>query len=227
MIVVLTGAGISAESGLKIFRDSDGLWNDHSIYDVATPEAWMANPRLVLDFYNHRRSELEHVQPNAAHFAIAELAKKFKVQVITQNVDNLHERGGSKEVLHLHGELTLVRGEHTYDSVEEIGYAPVKWGDTNSDGEQLRPHIVWFGEDVPKILDAAEICAQAQTLIVIGTSLNVYPAAGLIDVVPENCQIYLIDPKASEISIPGNKSVTVKKEKAGTAVPALVKRLLM
>ena len=141
MIVVLTGAGISAESGLKIFRDSDGLWNDHSIYDVATPEAWMANPRLVLDFYNHRRSELEHVQPNAAHFAIAELAKKFKVQVITQNVDNLHERGGSKEVLHLHGELTLVRGEHTYDSVEEIGYAPVKWGDTNSDGEQLRPHL--------------------------------------------------------------------------------------
>jgi NAD-dependent deacetylase len=227
LIVVLTGAGISAESGLKTFRDSDGLWNDHSIYDVATPEAWMANPRLVLDFYNHRRSELEHVQPNAAHFAIAELAKKFKVQVITQNVDNLHERGGSKEVLHLHGELTLVRGEHTYDSVEEIGYAPVKWGDTNSDGEQLRPHIVWFGEDVPKILDAAEICAQAQTLIVIGTSLNVYPAAGLIDVVPENCQIYLIDPKASEISIPGNKSVTVKKEKAGTAVPALVKRLLM
>lgn len=226
MIVVLTGAGISAESGLKTFRDSDGLWNNHSIYEVATPEAWDSNPNLVLDFYNHRRSDLENVQPNAAHFAIAELAKEFKVQVITQNVDDLHERGGSKEVLHLHGELTQVRGEHTYDSIEEIGYAPIKLGDTNAAGEQLRPNIVWFGEDVPKIIEAVDICSKAQTLIVIGTSLNVYPAAGLLDVVPTDCKIFLIDPKASDISIPSNKSVMVQNEKAGTAVPALVKELI-
>lgn len=222
-IVVLTGAGISAESGLKTFRDSDGLWNDRSIYEVATPEAWASNPKLVLDFYNHRRAELNKVKPNAAHLALANLENEFEVIVITQNVDDLHERAGSSSILHLHGELTKVRGEHTYDSVENIGYGAIYQGDINSNGEQLRPHIVWFGEDVPKISEAVEICSKADILMVIGTSLNVYPAAGLLECIPLDCQVYLIDPKATEIQVPEN--VIVLNEKAGTAVPALVNYL--
>jgi NAD-dependent deacetylase len=223
-IVILTGAGISAESGLKTFRDSDGLWNNHSIYEVATPEAWAADKQLVLDFYNHRRTELQKVEPNNGHRALTLLEPKFNTQIITQNVDNLHERGGSKNILHLHGLLTQARGEYNPDSVIDIDYKDIKLGDVNESGEQLRPHIVWFGEDVPEIMNAAKICENADYFLVIGTSLQVYPAAGLIHALPSHCEVFVIDPKAEEILI-ANK-VTVIKEKAGTAVPALVKSLL-
>lgn len=222
--MILTGAGMSAESGLKTFRDSDGLWNNHSIYDVATPEAWAADKQLVLDFYNYRRSELEYVEPNFGHKALVELEPHFNVKIITQNVDNLHERAGSKPVLHLHGELTKVKGEFSHSPITDIGYREIILGDTNESGEQLRPHVVWFGEDVPMIFDAGEICHVADIFLVIGTSLQVYPAAGLIHSLPEKCKIYLIDPKAGEINT--NQNVTVIKEKAGTAVPALVKILI-
>jgi len=223
-IVILSGAGISAESGLKTFRDSDGLWNNHRVEDVATPEAWRSNPKLVLDFYNHRRSELDVAVPNLAHIALADLEARYEVTVITQNVDDLHERGGSSQVLHLHGKLTQVRGEFSVDEVIEIGTKPIQLGDVNALGEQLRPNIVWFGEEVPLIMTAAHKCAQADVLLVIGTSLNVYPAAGLMDEVSDSCQIYLVDPKAEEIST--NRKIRVYKEKAGTAVPALVRKLM-
>ena len=223
-IVILTGAGISAESGLKTFRDSDGLWNNHSIYEVATPEAWAANKELVLEFYNYRRAELENVEPNEGHNALKKLEAHFNVQIITQNVDNLHERAGSSNILHLHGQLTQARGEHSINSVIDIQYKKIELGDLHENGQQLRPHIVWFGEDVPMIENAAEICQTADIFLVIGTSLQVYPAAGLIHALPENCEVYLIDPKADEIST--YKEVQVIKEKAGTAVPALVKKLI-
>ncbi|MFT4754014.1 MAG: NAD-dependent deacetylase [Salibacteraceae bacterium] len=222
-VIVLTGAGISAESGLKTFRDADGLWNDHSIYEVATPEAWITNKQLVLDFYNHRRSELEKVAPNPAHIALVQLESMYAVQIITQNVDNLHERAGSTHVLHLHGQLTQVRGEHSLEPIIDVGYQPLKIGDTNDLGEQLRPNIVWFGEDVPEIERAVELCLEAEILLIIGTSLNVYPASGLMSVVSNNCQIILIDPNANEIDV--LEQVKIIKEKAGTAVPALVEKL--
>ena len=223
-IVILTGAGISAESGIKTFRDSDGLWNNHSIYEVATPEAWAANKQLVLDFYNSRRQELANVEPNKGHLGLVDLEQKFETVIITQNVDNLHERAGSKNVLHLHGQLTQARGEYSLSPIIEIGYKDIKLGDKTENGAQIRPHIVWFGEDVPMIEQAAEICYDANIFLVIGTSMQVYPASGLINVLPPNCEIYLIDPKADEIETFGN--VTVIKEKAGTAVPALVKTLM-
>ena len=224
-VVVLTGAGISAESGLKTFRDSDGLWNNYSIYEVATPEAWNENPQLVLDFYNQRRKELETVKPNDAHKALAKLETKFQVTVITQNVDNLHERGGSSNVVHLHGELTQIRGEFSPQEVIEIGAKPINLGDFNNKGEQLRPNIVWFGEDVPMIETAVSICENADVLLIVGTSLNVYPAAGLLDVVSENCKVFLIDPHAEEI-YSSRKNVIVIKKKAGTAVPAFVENMI-
>lgn len=223
-IIVLTGAGISAESGLKTFRDSDGLWNNYSITEVATPQAWQSNPKLVLDFYNQRRAELNSVAPNKAHLALPKLEQKFEVTVITQNVDNLHERGGSSNVLHLHGQLTQVRGEFSEDEVIEVGFEAIQLGDENERGEQLRPNIVWFGEDVPEIMNAAEICAAADILLIIGTSLNVYPAASLINVTPDACLIYLVDPRAEEIQT--DRPIIVYKEKAGTIVPALVENLL-
>lgn len=223
-LVILTGAGMSAESGLKTFRDSDGLWNNHSIYEVATPEAWARNKSLVLEFYNFRRAELEKVKPNAGHLALVALEAHFNVQIITQNVDNLHERAGSKNVLHLHGQLTQARGEFDEHSVIDIQYKNLKIGDLHNNGQQLRPHIVWFGEDVPLISEAVEICLTADIFIVIGTSLQVYPAAGLMHTLPQHCTVYLIDPKADEIST--YKKVTVLKEKAGIAIPALVKKLI-
>ena len=196
-LVVLSGAGISAESGLKTFRGSDGLWENHKVEDVATPEAWHRNPELVTRFYNERRKQLLEVEPNDAHLILAELESQFNVNIITQNVDNLHERAGSTNVLHLHGELTKVRST-SYDQ-EVFVLTPdkyeIKIGDLCPLGFQLRPHIVWFGEEVPELENAIQLTEKADVFLVIGTSLNVYPAAGLLHYVPSKAPIYLIDPE--------------------------------
>ena len=202
-IAVLTGAGVSAESGISTFRDSDGLWENHKVEDVASIEGWYRNPSLVLDFYNARRAQLPMVRPNAAHLAIAELEKEYKVTVITQNVDNLHERAGSTKIIHLHGELTKVRPENCYndrdgyseETVFDIGADEIHIGDLAPNGSQLRPHIVWFGEAVPKIEQAIDAVEAADTIIIVGTSLQVYPAAGLYRYAKSGTPIYIIDPK--------------------------------
>jgi len=223
-VVALTGAGISAESGLKTFRDTDGLWEEYRIEDVATYEAWTRNPALVLEFYNKRRAQLASVTPNAAHLALVKLEQKFDVQITTQNVDDLHERAGSTKILHLHGELTKVRSTRFPELVSEIGYKEILPGDLCEKGFQLRPHIVWFGEAVPLIEDAAELTLQADILLVIGTSLAVYPAAGLIHYVRPGCPIYLIDP--GSLQVPRIPGLTFIREKAGTGLPPLVDQLL-
>lgn len=202
-IVVLTGAGVSAESGVSTFRDSDGLWENHKVEDVASIEGWYRNPSLVLDFYNARRAQLPQVRPNAAHIAIAELETEYDVTVVTQNVDNLHERAGSTRIIHLHGELTKVRPEnccndrdgYSEETVFDIGADPVYLGDMAPNGSQLRPHIVWFGEAVPKIDKAIDAVEAADMLLIVGTSLQVYPAAGLYRYARMNTPIYIIDPK--------------------------------
>jgi NAD-dependent deacetylase len=222
-IVVLTGAGISAESGIRTFRDSDGLWEEHRIEDVATFEAWQRNPGLVLDFYNQRRKQLYEVKPNQGHIALVDLEKKFDVRIITQNVDDLHEQAGSRNVLHLHGELKKVRSTVDDDLIYELEGWELKKGDLCEKGSQLRPHIVWFGEAVPMIEKAMELSAQADIFIVIGTSLNVYPAAGLVYYIKPGTPVYLIDPHAEMLS--GVKNLTVIREPAGTGVPALVEKL--
>ena len=197
-LVVLTGAGISAESGIKTFRDSDGLWEGHNVVDVATPEGWHKNQELVLNFYNQRRRQLHQVQPNLGHKILAELENYFDVYIITQNVDNLHEKAGSSKVLHIHGELFKVR------SVRDKNYV-LNWEtdlhktDLDNNGFQLRPHIVWFGEDVPALEEALEITRNADYFAVIGTSLQVYPAAGLIEYTRPNIPIYYIDPNPTSI----------------------------
>ncbi len=191
-LVVLTGAGMSAESGISTFRDSGGLWEQHNIEDVATPQGWMKNPQLVLDFYNARRAQLIEASPNEGHLGLAHLEEEFDVHIITQNIDNLHERAGSTKVLHLHGELTKACNEHK-TVVKEIGHEPIKIGDMVGN-TQARPFIVWFGEDVPAMGDAIEITEQADVFVVIGTSLNVYPAAGLLNFVKADVSIFLIDP---------------------------------
>ena len=191
-LVVLTGAGISAESGLKTFRDSDGLWNGYNIEDVATPRAWKKNKQLVLGFYNMRRKDVLNAQPNAAHFGLAELQNYFDVQIITQNIDDLHERAGSKNVLHLHGEIFKMRSELDEDIIYEIR-EDILLGDVNEKGVQFRPHIVWFEEPVPMIEQAAIKAADAEIFVVIGTSLVVYPAAGLINYAPRNVPKFIID----------------------------------
>lgn len=201
-IVVLTGAGVSAESGISTFRDNGGLWDKFDPNVVASIDGWNKDKGLLLDFYNIRRRELADVRPNAAHIAIAELQKNFNVDVITQNVDNLHERAGSSRVLHLHGELTKVRPENCYNdedgfsekSVFDIGYGEIHLGDKAPNGHQLRPHIVWFGEPVPKIGKAIDIVSEADILLIIGSSLSVYPAAGLYRYAPYEAPVYLIDP---------------------------------
>jgi NAD-dependent deacetylase len=197
-IVVLTGAGISAESGIKTFRDADGLWEGHDIMEVASPIGWENNPKLVLDFYNKRRAQLLEVKPNEAHQILAELQSDFDIQIITQNVDDLHERAGSKNVMHLHGELLKVR---SITDSEEIHYwtTDLHLGDLDKNGVQLRPHIVWFGEDVPMIEHAIDIIETADLLLIIGTSLQVYPAAGLLNYVNQNIPVYYIDPKPATI----------------------------
>ena len=202
-ITVLTGAGVSAESGITTFRDSDGLWENHKVEDVASIEGWYRNPQLVLDFYNARRAQLPAVRPNAAHISIAELEKDYDVTVVTQNVDNLHERTGSTRIIHLHGELTKVRPENCCNEMDgfseqtvfDIGSDEVHVGDLAPNGAQLRPHIVWFGEAVPKIDAAIDAVEAADILLIVGTSLQVYPAAGLYRYAKMTTPIYIIDPK--------------------------------
>lgn len=220
-IAVLTGAGVSAESGIKTFRDSDGLWEGHDVMEVASPEGFARNSQLVLDFYNQRRRQLLTVQPNAAHRALVELEKNHDVTIITQNVDDLHERAGSTNVLHLHGELLKARSTYNDDSVVECRN-DLNVGDLCENNHQLRPHIVWFGEMVPMLEAAAEVVAEADAVIIIGTSMQVYPAAGLMQYAKEDAHIYFVDPKPS---ISATKTITVLAEKASTGVPKVVELL--
>ena len=220
-IVVLTGAGMSAESGLKTFRDADGLWEGHDVMEVATPEGFAANPELVLDFYNQRRKQLFEVDPNQAHYDLAELENNFKVTIITQNVDDLHERAGSGNVFHLHGELLKVRSTSNASDIQEWK-TDLVLGDKCKKGYQLRPHIVWFGEDVPMIEKAVEICETANILIIIGTSMQVYPAAGLMHYVPQHTPTYFIDPKPS---VDSKENLTVIAETATVGTKKILKIL--
>lgn len=204
-IVVLTGAGMSAESGISTFRDSGGLWEQYRIEDVATPEAFMRNPELVLDFYNMRRKECLKAQPNEGHIGLAEMQEKYYVSIITQNVDNLHEKAGSKKVIHLHGELMKARSSKNENRIYDINIeqSEIKLGDVCEDGWQLRPHIVWFGEAVPMMAEAEKIVREADILVIIGASLNVYPAAGLINYVRSGVPVFLIDPNTVQVSKSG------------------------
>ena len=222
-IVVLTGAGISAESGLQTFRDADGLWEGYSVYDVATPEAWQRDPVMVQEFYNIRRRSVLQAQPNEAHKALVLLEKRYDVHIITQNIDDLHERAGSSQVTHLHGVITKSQSERYPHLTYDIEGGELHMGDLCEKGHQLRPHVVWFGEPVPMIEKAIEICQTASIMMVIGTSLQVYPAAGLVDVVPSDTEIYLVDPKTH---MQHSNKVTIIKEKAVLGVPALVKQLV-
>ncbi|MEP0714141.1 NAD-dependent deacylase [Algoriphagus sp.] len=195
-LVVLSGAGISAESGIKTFRDSGGLWEGHDVMEVASPEGWRRNRALVQDFYNQRRKQLLDCEPNQAHLILAELEKDFEVSIITQNVDDLHERAGSSNVIHLHGELKKAQSSLDPTLVYDLDHWEIKEGDTCERGSQLRPHIVWFGEQVPMMEHAIDVAATADVFVVVGTSLQVYPAAGLVDFVSPDCMIYVIDPVA-------------------------------
>lgn len=218
-LVVLSGAGISAESGIATFRDSDGLWENHSIEDVATPQGFERDPELVLRFYNERRAKLDSVVPNRGHEILGELEKDFQVTIITQNVDNLHERAGSTKVIHLHGELTKARSSRNPNEIIEIGTEPIKIGDKSADGSQLRPHIVWFGEAVPMIEKAVELTASADILVVVGSSLQVYPAAGLVQNVGHKVPVYIIDPKKPDIQ--ADKYMTFIEEKGSVGLGKL------
>ncbi|MCQ2264137.1 MAG: NAD-dependent protein deacylase [Bacteroidales bacterium] len=222
-LVVLTGAGVSAESGIKTFRDSDGLWENYNVSEVATIEAWDVNPALMVQFYNMLRQKLKVAEPNDAHKIIGELEQYFDVTVVTQNIDNLHERGGSSKVIHLHGELTKVCSERGKRFVEDIGYEEYEYGRKSPDGGMTRPFIVWFGEDVPLLSEAAEEVEKADILVVIGTSLNVYPAAGLLYYAKPNCPIYLIDPKEVQ---PVTRRVEFIREKATVGMRILKEKLL-
>ena len=229
-LVILTGAGVSAESGISTFRDNGGLWDKFDPQEVASIEGWHKNPGLMLDFYNIRRKELETVRPNAAHLEIAALQDKFNVHVITQNVDNLHERAGSSNVLHLHGELTKVRPENCCNeedgfsekSVFDIGYGEIHLGDKAPNGHQLRPHIVWFGEPVPKIERAIDIVSEADILLIVGTSLSVYPAAGLYRYAPLDIPIFIIDPEDLKVR---DKRLRHVREKATAGMEVFEKEI--
>lgn len=223
-IVFFTGSGISAESGVKTFRDNNGLWENHNVYEVATPEAFAKNPSLVLDFYNARRRQMYEVKPNGAHEAIANLQGKYEVNVVTQNVDNLHERAGSESVLHLHGELDKGRSSTNPHLIVDLAGQDIVLGDLAPDGTQLRPHVVWFGEAVPAIEEAIPIISAADILVIVGTSLQVYPAAGLINYAPENCVVYCIDP-AAEIPSGLPFHVEIIREKAVRGMEILVRQI--
>ncbi|MGM5470942.1 SIR2 family NAD-dependent protein deacylase [Flavobacteriaceae bacterium LMO-SS05] len=220
-IVVLTGAGMSAESGLKTFRDADGLWEGHDVMSVASPEGFARNPELVLDFYNQRRRQLSQTQPNAAHLALAQLENDFKVTIITQNVDDLHERAGSTHVIHLHGELLKVRSSFNDFEIQDWE-TDLVLGDVCNKGYQLRPHIVWFGEAVPMIEKAMQICETADLLLIIGTSMQVYPAASLMHYVNSDTPIYYIDPKPA---ISNNHQITVIAENATSGLSTVIDML--
>jgi len=220
-IVFFTGAGMSAESGLATFRDMGGLWEQYEITDVATPEAWSRDQKLVLDFYNQRRKQLLECEPNNGHRLIASLETDYDVKIVTQNVDDLHERAGSTDVLHLHGELMKVRSTKDESLVKQLDGWELKQGDLCEKGSQLRPHIVWFGEAVPEMDNAIPIVQSADIFVVIGTSLNVYPAAGLVDLVKPGAKIFVIDPNSPTV----NKSVTNISEIASKGMEELLKYL--
>lgn len=223
-IVVLTGAGMSAESGLKTFRNENGLWEGHDVMQVASPQGFAKNPELVLEFYNQRRRQLLNVSPNKGHLALAELEQAFDVSIITQNVDNLHEQAGSSHVVHLHGELFKVRS--TVDENHILDWKKnLILGDTDENGHQLRPHIVWFGEMVPMLKTAAEITQQADILIIVGTSMQVYPAASLIHYTPEDTPIYFIDPRPN-IKQSAFKNLSIIPKTASEGTPELVEQLI-
>lgn len=224
-LVVLSGAGISAESGISTFRDNNGLWDNFRIEDVATPEAWIRNQELVLDFYNQRRKQAADVKPNAAHYALAELEKHFDVTIVTQNVDNLHELAGSTKVIHLHGELFKSRSTKDPKLVYEMAGWELKTGDLCELGSQLRPHIVWFGEEVPMMEVAVDVTEQADLFLVVGTSLAVYPAAGLVNYVPIGKRIYIVDPAKPDITLKSN--MVFIQEKATTGMQTLIKKYLL
>jgi len=223
-LVILTGAGMSSESGIKTFRDSGGLWEEYDVTEVATYEAWMRNRDLVLRFYNERRRQLAGCKPNGGHIGLAQLEKHFDVQIITQNIDDLHERAGSKKILHLHGELTKARSTDDPSLIYDIGYRDINNGDKCEKGSQLRPHIVWFGEEVPMMDTAVKLAAEADIFAVIGSSLNVYPAAGLVNYAPQKARMWLIDPK--DVDVPVYRKVEVIKEKASRGVEILTERLV-
>jgi NAD-dependent deacetylase len=223
-LVVLTGAGMSAESGIRTFRDQGGLWETYDVMEVASYDGWLKNKDLVLQFYNERRRQLKDAMPNAGHIGLAALEKKFKVSIVTQNVDNLHERAGSKNILHLHGELTKARSTKDPKYIIEIQYKDLNLGDKCPKGGQLRPHIVWFGESVPAMEQAVEIASKADIFVVIGTSLNVYPAASLIDYAPQNAPIYLIDPNPVASAV--RRKFNFIQEGAGKGVEILTEKLL-
>jgi NAD-dependent deacetylase len=222
-LVVLTGAGMSAESGIKTFRDSGGLWEQYPVEDVASIEGWYRNPGLVQRFYNERRRQLANTSPNAGHTGLVKLEDDFDVHIITQNVDNLHERAGSTKILHLHGVLTQARSSKDPDMITDIGYRDILPGEKAADGSPLRPDIVWFGEAVPAMEEAADIASYADVFAVIGSSLNVYPAAGLIHYVPLLTPVFLIDPKP--VQVPSAHEVQVIMEGASKGVEILVERL--
>ncbi len=221
-LVVLSGAGMSQESGIRTFRDMGGLWEEYDVTEVATPEAWARNPLLVMTFYNERRKQLYECEPNAGHYGLADLEKSFDVNIITQNVDDLHERAGSTKVLHLHGELKKARSTVEESLVYDIDGWELKFGDLCERGSQLRPHIVWFGEEVPAMEDAIPIVEAADVLVVIGTSLNVYPAAGLVNYAQRGTPIFVIDPERPQVYL---RNVDYIQEKAGKGVEILKEKL--
>lgn len=223
-LVVLTGAGISAESGIKTFRDADGLWEGHNVMDVATPEGWRTNQELVLDFYNQRRRQLHEVKPNIGHLTLAALERDFEVNIITQNVDDLHEKSGSTSVLHLHGELFKVRSSKDENCILDWK-TDLKTGDFDSNGNQLRPHIVWFGEEVPALEEALTLVQNADILVIVGTSMQVYPAAGLIHYIKNNVPIYYIDPNPATIKQVANP-IEIIPMSATKGLPFLKEKLL-
>lgn len=224
-IVILTGAGISQESGIKTFRDSNGLWENHKVEDVASPKGFLLNPELVLKFYNERRRQLKEVEPNEGHKQLLRLDEKYDVSIVTQNVDNLHERAGSKKVLHIHGVLTEAKSSGNDNTVKDIGYEDIKIGDLCEEGFQMRPNIVWFGESVPMLPTAEGLCFDADIFIIIGTSLVVYPAAGLSRLVHSNVPIYIVDPNDVVAPNRGNP-LTIIKKNATEGVKDLVDKLM-
>lgn len=222
-IVILTGAGVSQESGLKTFRDSNGLWEGHDVHEVASPEGFAANPELVLRFYNERRRQLLDCKPNAAHESLVKLETKYQVDIITQNVDDLHEQAGSSNVLHLHGQLKQGRSVKDPNLIINLE-GDINLGDTGEDGHQIRPNVVWFGEEVPNIVPAAQLSSEADIYIIIGTSLVVYPAAGLVNYAPEGAPIYVVDPHKPMIH--SDREIHFIEETATVGVPGLVEELI-